>query len=161
MFYHGFVVCNYWVLLYQQRQFDLNQGKKVSRWWWERKKNMHGVLIHNSPVHLDLKMTWSCRFFKKAKKITSGGLIQTMTTKSSFEINWPLTSPMHITVNNQIYLVTLRPTQLTQVSFLQKNQMLQNGFMISVTLRWHSGVKNHEIWTFKVNFLCQKTSESV
>ena len=37
----------------------------------------------------------------------------------------------------QIYLVTLRPTQLTQDSFLQKNQMLQNGFLISVTLRWH------------------------
>ena len=54
----------------------------------------------------------------------------------------------------------LRPTQLTQASFLQKNQMLQNVFLISVTLRWHSGVKNHEIWTFKVNFLCQKTSES-
>ena len=56
--------------------------------------------------------------------------------------------------------VMLRPTQLTQASFLQKNQMLQNGFLISVTLRWHSGVKNHEIWTFKVNFLSQKTSES-
>ena len=31
-------------------------------------------------------------------------------------------------VGNQIYLVTLRPTQLTQASFLQKNQMLQNVF---------------------------------
>ena len=38
---------------------------------------------------------------------------------------------------NQIYLVMLRPTQLTQASFLQKNQMLQNVFLISVTLRWH------------------------
>ena len=28
--------------------------------------------------------------------------------------------------HNQIYLVTLRPTQLTQASFLQENQMLQN-----------------------------------
>ena len=61
---------------------------------------------------------------------------------------------------NQIYLVTLRPRQLTQASFLQKNQMLQNVFLIFVTLRWHSSVENHEIWTFKVNFLCQKTSES-
>ena len=33
---------------------------------------------------------------------------------------WPM--------GNQIYLVTLRPTQLTQASFLQKNQMLQNVF---------------------------------
>ena len=40
-------------------------------------------------------------------------------------------------VSNQIYLVPLRPTQLTQASFLQKNQMLQNVFLISVTLRWH------------------------
>ena len=31
-------------------------------------------------------------------------------------------------VVNQIYLVTLRPTQLTQASFLQKNQTLQNVF---------------------------------
>ena len=31
---------------------------------------------------------------------------------------------------NQIYLVTLRTTQLTQTSFLQKNQMLQNVFLI-------------------------------
>ena len=37
-----------------------------------------------------------------------------------------------------IYLVTLRPTQLTQASFLQKSQMLQNVFLISVTLRWHT-----------------------
>ena len=29
-------------------------------------------------------------------------------------------------VSNQIYLVTLRPRQLTQASFLQKNQTLQN-----------------------------------
>ena len=63
-------------------------------------------------------------------------------------------------VGNQIYLVTLRPTRLTQASFLQKNQMLQNGFLIFLMLRWHSGIENHEIWTFKVNFLCQKTSES-
>ena len=49
---------------------------------------------------------------------------------------------------------------LTQTSFLQKNQMLQNGFLISVSLKRHIGVKNHEIWTLKVNFLCQKTSES-
>ena len=33
-------------------------------------------------------------------------------------------------------------------------------FLISVTLRWHSGVKSHEIWTFKVNCLCQKMSRS-
>ena len=49
---------------------------------------------------------------------------------------------------------------LAQCSFLPSNQTLQNGFLKSVTLRWHSGVENHEIWTFKVNFLCQKTSES-
>ena len=32
--------------------------------------------------------------------------------------------------SNQIYLVMLRPTQLTQASFLQKNKMLQIGFLI-------------------------------
>ena len=40
-----------------------------------------------------------------------------------------------LSASNQIYLVTLRPTQLTQASFLQKNQMLQNGFLIFLTLR--------------------------
>ena len=37
--------------------------------------------------------------------------------------------------SNQIYLVPLRPTQLTQASFLQKNQMLQDVFLIFLTLR--------------------------
>jgi hypothetical protein len=37
-----------------------------------------------------------------------------------------------------------------------KNQTLQNGFLISVTPKWHSGIKNQEVLTFKVNFLCQK-----
>ena len=36
--------------------------------------------------------------------------------------------------SNQIYLVTLAYGQLTQASFLQKNQMLQNGFLIFLTL---------------------------
>ena len=57
------------------------------------------------------------------------------------------THPLFYPVGNQIYLVTLRPPQLTKASFLQKNQMLQNGFLIFLTLRWHSGVENHEIWT--------------
>ena len=46
--------------------------------------------------------------------------------------------PSHIVFSraaHQIYLVTLRPTQLTQASFLQRNQMLQNVFLISVMLR--------------------------
>ena len=46
---------------------------------------------------------------------------------------------------------------LAQASFLPQNQTLQNGFLISFIWRWHSVVKNYEIWTFKVNFLCQKT----
>ena len=46
-------------------------------------------------------------------------------------------------------------SNMTQASFLQKNQTIQNVFLISVTVRWHSSIKNHEIWTFQVNFLCQ------
>ena len=38
---------------------------------------------------------------------------------------------------NQITVVAFQPVQLAQASFLQKNQMLQNGFLISITLRWH------------------------
>ena len=40
-------------------------------------------------------------------------------------------------VGNQVRVVVLSLPQLTQASFLQKNQMLQNRFLISVTLRWH------------------------
>ena len=62
---------------------------------------------------------------------------------------------------NQIYIVTFMCLTVdTSFIFTKKNQMLQNGFFISVMLRWYSGIKNHEIWTFKVNFLCQKMSES-
>jgi hypothetical protein len=41
------------------------------------------------------------------------------------------------TISNQIYIVTFTNTQLTQALFLQKKSTLQNGFLISVTLRWH------------------------
>ena len=41
------------------------------------------------------------------------------------------------TDSNQITVVAFQSVQLAQASFLQKNQMLQNGFLISVTLRWH------------------------
>ena len=36
---------------------------------------------------------------------------------------------MLFTTSNQIYLMTLTYGQLTQASFLQKNQMLQNVFL--------------------------------
>ena len=64
-----------------------------------------------------------------------------------------------ITESNQIRVVAFSVPQLTQASFLQKNQMLQNVFLISVPLRWSRGIENHEIWTFKGNFLCQKMSK--
>ena len=38
---------------------------------------------------------------------------------------------------NQVRVVAVSSPQLTQASFLQKNQTLQNRFLISVTLRWH------------------------
>ena len=50
------------------------------------------------------------------------------------------TSPIHpldLTAVNQVRVVAFSLPQLTQASFLQKNQMLQNRFLISVTLRWH------------------------
>ena len=39
--------------------------------------------------------------------------------------------------SNQVRVVAFSLPQLTQASFLQKNQTLQNRFLISVTLRWH------------------------
>ena len=38
---------------------------------------------------------------------------------------------------NQVRVVAVSLPQLTQASFLQKNQTLQNHFLISETLRWH------------------------
>ena len=92
----------------------------------------------------------------QAKEFFSSGC-STLVAKIGIMTTWGDPIPPF---SNQIYLLTLRPTQLTQASFLQKNQILQNVFLISVTQRWHSGVKNHEIWIFKVNFLCQKMSKS-
>ena len=40
-------------------------------------------------------------------------------------------------MGNQIYIVTFTNTKLTQASFLQKNQTLQNVFLIVVMMRWH------------------------
>ena len=40
-------------------------------------------------------------------------------------------------LGNQITVVAFQPVQLAQAWFLQKNQMLQNGFLIFVTQRWH------------------------
>ena len=40
-------------------------------------------------------------------------------------------------LSNQITVVLFQPVQLAQALFLQKNQTLQNGFLISVMLRWH------------------------
>ena len=42
-----------------------------------------------------------------------------------------------MSVSNQITVVAFQPVQLAQAWFLQKNQMLQNGFLIFVTQRWH------------------------
>ena len=39
--------------------------------------------------------------------------------------------------SNQVRVVAVSLPQLTQALFLQKNQTLQNRFLISVTLRWH------------------------
>ena len=39
--------------------------------------------------------------------------------------------------SNQVRVVAFALPQLTQTSFIQKNQTLQNRFLISVTLRWH------------------------
>jgi hypothetical protein len=62
-------------------------------------------------LHIHLQVYMSCRLYQSVERLTPEG--------------------------NQIYIVTLCAARLTQASFLQKNQTLQNGFLISVTLRWH------------------------
>ena len=42
-----------------------------------------------------------------------------------------------VPLSNQITVVAFQSVQLAQALFLQKNQTFQNGFLISVTLRWH------------------------
>jgi hypothetical protein len=46
-------------------------------------------------------------------------------------------SPLEASGINQIRVVPFNVPQLTQASFLQKNQMSQKVFLTSVTLRWH------------------------
>ena len=78
-----------------------------------------------------LKVTKSSTIFHlKAKLIAT---FFGVTVKNLLRLNY-----LYLLSNNQIYLVTLRPRQLTQASFLQKNQTLQNVFLISVTQRAQS-----------------------
>ena len=66
------------------------------------------------------------------------------------------------TGTNQISVVALSTTHSWhKLHFYKKKIKCCKMFLISVMLRWHSGIKNHEIWTFKVNFLWQKTSKSL
>ena len=62
-------------------------------------------------------------------------------------------------VCNQITVVTFQLVQLTQASFLQKDQKLQNVFLISVTLRWHRAsvaCKNQSNKVINLIFLVKK-----
>ena len=45
--------------------------------------------------------------------------------------------PLPYIALNQVRVVAFSLPQLTQASFIQKNQPLQNCFLISVMLRWH------------------------
>jgi hypothetical protein len=54
--------------------------------------------------------------------------------------------------SNQIRVVAFNLPQLTQASFLQKNQTLQNGFLISVTLKWHRASVACKNQSFKVDY---------
>ena len=49
---------------------------------------------------------------------------------------------------NQIYLVMLRPTQLTKASFLQRNQMLQNGLQHLICAVSESHISKKHFATF-------------
>ena len=55
-------------------------------------------------------------------------------------------------VSNQITVVAFQPVQLAQASFLQKNQMLQNIFLIFVTQRWHKASVACKNQSFKVDY---------
>ena len=75
--------------------------------------------------------------------------------RGSFKTTGTMSMMLVYAASNQIMVVAFMCTTLdTSFIFTKKNQMLQNYFLISVMLRWYSGIKNHEIWTFKVNFLC-------
>ena len=67
----------------------------------------------------------------------------------------PCTGP----VSNQVRVVAFSLPQLTQASFIQKNQTLQNRFLISVTLRWHRvsvACKNQSLKVDYFGFSCKK-----
>ena len=58
---------------------------------------------------------------------------------------------------NQIRVVASMCTTLDTSFIFTKESNIAKCFLISVMLIWHTGIKIHEIMTFKVNFLCQKT----
>ena len=78
-----------------------------------------------------LQRRFGDRFKNAPHKLAAHPLWQ----KVQFLANYSFNSALRH--SNQIYLVKLKPRQLTQAYFLQKNQTLQNVFLISVMLRWH------------------------
>jgi hypothetical protein len=56
--------------------------------------------------------------------------------------------------SNHIYIVTFMCLKIDISFIFTKKKMFQNVFLISAMVTWHSGVKNHDIRTFKVNFVC-------
>ena len=140
------------------RLFGFSRYRVIEMFWFHLlPKHIAVEILRSKILKLPLQQQGFVQKLRRIPKICSVFVLKTKFREGG---TGGLVHCIALPTSNQIQLVTLRPTQLTQASFLQKYQMLQNGFLISVMLRWHSGVKNHEIWTFKVNFLCQKTSES-
>ena len=68
---------------------------------------------------------------------------------------------VHYPNSNQIYLVTFMCLTVdTSFIFTKKSIVAKWFFDICKAEMAQCRQKKHEIWTFKVNFLCQKTSES-
>ena len=81
--------------------------------------------------HTEKKIAVKVQLFRK------GFLVGMYPALLKAHLNCLVIALYNCTHTNQIMVVAFQPVQLAQVSFLQKNQTLQNVFLISVTLRWH------------------------
>ena len=78
--------------------------------------------------------------------------------RGSFKTTGTMSMMLVYAASNQNMVVAFMCITLDTSSIFTKKKIKScEMFLIPVMLRWHSGIKNHAIRTFKVCFLCQKS----
>ena len=131
------------------RLFGFSRYRVIEMFWFHLlPKHIAVEILRSKILKLPLQQQGFVQKLRRIPKICSVFVLKTKFREGG---TGGLVHCIALPSSNQIQLVTLRPTQLTQASFLQKYQMLQNVFLITITLRWHrasAACKNQSFATF-------------